>query len=150
MNLFARKNTRDYTIIIGCGRLGASIANTLSDQEKNVLIIDSDKDSFRKLNPSFGGLMLTGDATDLEILKEAQMEKAELIIAVTDNDSTNIMISQIASELYKKEHIIVRLYDPDRECVFNGSSIDIICPFMLSINEVQQIINNEHLKDEVV
>jgi len=144
------RTRNDYTIIIGCGRLGASIANTLSDQEKNVLIIDSNKDSFRKLNPSFGGLILTGDATDLGVLKEAQIEKATLIIAVTNNDNTNIMLSQLASELYKKQHIIVRLYDPERKDVFNGSSIDVICPFIMSLNEVTEIIDMGTVEEVIV
>ncbi len=67
-----KKPDEAYTIIIGCGRLGANLANTLSDESANVLIIDKNKDAFRKLAPSFGGLSLTGDALDLDVLQEVR------------------------------------------------------------------------------
>ncbi|OYP11715.1 potassium transporter TrkA, partial [Lachnotalea glycerini] len=77
----------DYQIlIIGCGRLGASIANALSNRNRNVTIVDINKDSFRKLSPSFSGLSMEGDATDIKVLKEAEIIKADVLIAVTDND----------------------------------------------------------------
>lgn len=150
MRLFTKDIKNDFTLIIGCGRLGASIANTLYDQGNNVVIIDSNKDSFRKLNPSFGGLMLTGNATDFDILHEAQIEKANLIIAVTNNDNTNIMISQMAAELYKKDHIIIRIYDPERESAIRNSNIDTICPVTISIKEINQIISIDKVKGEAV
>ena len=60
-------------LIIGCGRLGASIANTFSDKNMSVTIIDIQKDSFRKLSPSFLGLLMEGDGMDMDILEEANM-----------------------------------------------------------------------------
>ena len=56
MTLFKNKKQSSYTVIIGCGRLGANLANTLSEEGENVLILDKEKDSFRKLSSSFGGL----------------------------------------------------------------------------------------------
>ncbi len=55
-----KKTVENYTIVIGCGRLGVTLANTLSDKGGNVTIIDKNNDAFRKLSPSFGGLSLTG------------------------------------------------------------------------------------------
>ena len=55
MKLVLSKNFSEYCIIVGCGRLGANLANTLSDEGGNVLIIDKNKNAFRKLSPSFGG-----------------------------------------------------------------------------------------------
>ncbi|MDD3415531.1 MAG: NAD-binding protein [Lachnospiraceae bacterium] len=87
-----------HVLIIGCGRLGSSIANTLSNRNKNVTIIDIREESFRKLSPSFGGLSLEGNATDVEVLKEAGINKADVVIIVTDNDNVNIMIAQMAKK----------------------------------------------------
>ena len=129
MKLFTNKNT-DYTVIIGCGRLGASLAGTLSEEGGNVLVTDRDNNSFRKLPPSFGGLTLTGDATDINVLRDAQIEKATAIVVVTNNDNTNIMIAQMAKELFKKERVIARLYDPEREYVYREFGIDTICRFI--------------------
>lgn len=148
MKQFANKKSDDYTIIIGCGRLGASLANELSDKDGNVLIIDRNKGSFRKLSPSFGGLTLTGDATDIDVLHEAQIEKATVVISVTDNDNTNIMVAQMAKGLFKKERVIVRLYDPERECVYSELDIDTICPVVLSIKEVSKLLNTTNIEKE--
>ena len=142
MELFRKKKeSSDYTIIVGCGRLGANLANTLSDEDGNVLVIDKDKDAFRKLSPSFGGLTMAGDATDFDVLQEAQMSKAGVVVAVTNNDNINIMVAQIAREIFKIQRVIARLYDPDRECVYREFDIDTICPAVLSAKEIDKILS---------
>lgn len=137
-----------YTLIVGCGRLGASLANELSDQEKNVIVVDSDKSSFRKLFPSFGGLTVTGDATSISVLKEAQIDKAGVVIVVTNDDNVNIMISQMAKELFKREKVISRLYDPDRRTVYEGFDIDLIYPAILSVNEINRLLQEKDSEEE--
>lgn len=129
------------TLIIGCGRLGASIANSLSNKNRNVTIIDINKESFRKLSPSFGGLALDGDATNIDILMQAQIKESNTVLTVTDNDNTNIMIAQMAKEIFSVEKVIARLYDPDRECVYKEFNIDTILPATLSINEVNKVLD---------
>jgi trk system potassium uptake protein len=129
-----------YTIIVGCGRLGANLANTLSDAQGNVLIMDIHKDSFRKLSPSFGGLAIAADATDLDALHEAGMDKASTVIAVTNNDNVNVMVAQLAREVFKVGEVIARLYDPERECVYQELGIETICPAVLSIKEIDKIL----------
>lgn len=136
----------DYTVIIGCGRLGANIANTLSDNEKNVLIIDDAKEAFRKLSPSFGGLTLAGDATDLDVLEEAKLDKANAVIIVTNNDNVNIMVAQLAKEIFKVTRVVARLYNPDCECVYREFGINTICPAVLSANEISVLLRNEGRK----
>ena len=141
MGIF-KSNSKNYTIIIGCGRLGANLANALSDNGGNVLIVDNNKDSFRKLSPSYGGLSLMGDATDIDVLHEAQIEKANVVVCVTNNDNANIMVAQIAKEIFNTEHVIARLYDPERECVCREFGIETICPAVLSANEIRRLLGN--------
>lgn len=136
-----RKTDLDYTIVVGCGRLGANLSNSLSDKGGNVLIIDKNKDAFRKLSPSFGGIFITGDAMDLDILQEAQMGRAGVVLAVTNNDNINIMAAQIARELFHIKRVIARLYDPERECVYREFGIDTICPAVLSVKEIDKILS---------
>ncbi len=138
--LTGRKGNRDYTIIVGCGRLGANLANLLSDEGGDVLIIDKNKDAFRKLSPSFGGIALTGDAMDFDVLEEAQIGRASVLVAVTNNDNANIMVAQIARELFQTGRVIARLYDPERECVYHEFGIDTICPAVLSAREIDRIL----------
>ena len=140
MKLMQKK--QDYIIIVGCGRLGANLANTLSDNDGNVLIMDTSKDSFRRLSSDFGGLSLVGSGTDLTDLHSAQIEKASAVIAVTNDDNTNIMIVQLAREMFHVSRVIARLYDPDRESVYQELGIDTICPAILSAKEVDKLLEN--------
>jgi len=141
MGLLTNRKTKENTIIIGCGRLGANLANTLSDKGRSVLIVDNDKGAFRKLSSSFGGIVVSGDATEIKVLKEAQIENAAAVVAVTNNDNTNIMVAQMAKELFNVQHVIARLYDPERECVYREFGIDTICPAVLSAKEIDKLLN---------
>lgn len=143
-----KQKNENYTIIIGCGRLGANLANTLSDNGEDVLIIDRNKEAFRKLSPAYGGLSLNGDATDLDILQEAQINNATTVIAVTNNDNANILVAQVAREIFHIERVIARLYDPEREYVYHEFGIDTICPAVLSVKEIDKILSRpDMLKD---
>ena len=131
---------KDYTIIVGCGRLGASLASRFSEDGGNVLVIDEDKNSFRKLSPNYGGMVIQGDATEISVLKRAEIKNATSVIAVTNHDNTNVMVAQLAKELFHIDNVIARLYDPDRECVYRELEIDTICPVVLSTREVDQLL----------
>lgn len=149
MGLFIdKKEDKDYTIVIGCGRLGANLANKLSDRGENILVIDRKKDAFRKLSPSFGGLFVTGDAMDLDILREAEISKANVVVAVTNNDNANIIVAQIARELFQIQRVIARLYDPERECVYREFGIDTICPAILSAKEISKILSKTGMSND--
>ena len=150
MTLFKNKKQPSYTVIIGCGRLGANLANTLSEEGENVLILDKEKDSFRKLSSSFGGLAVEGDGTELDTLKAADVQHADTVIAVTNNDNVNIMIAQIAKECFPVKKVISRLFDPERECVYQELGIDTICPAVLSANEIDKILFRNASTQEAV
>lgn len=141
MESLIKNKIADYTIIIGCGRLGANLANTLSDEGGNVLIMDKNKDSFRKLSPSFGGLPVAADGMDFDALIEANIQKAGAVVVVTNNDNANVMIAQIAREVFHVKHVIARLYDPEREYIYREFGIDTICPAILSAKEMEKILS---------
>ena len=131
---------KSYTIIAGCGRLGASITGKLSEQKKDVMIIDRDKTAFRKLPISFGGLTLAASITDLERLKAAEIDKATVFIAVTDDDCTNICAAQIAKKVFHIEKVVARIYDEEKIPLVTGMEIDTICPTRLSEKEIADYI----------
>ena len=147
MSFLDRKKEDAYTIIIGCGRLGANLANELSEGGSNVLIMDKDKSSFRKLSSAFGGLSVEADGTDFNALKEADIEKADAVVVVTNNDNINIMVAQIARYVFHVKHVIARLYDPERECVYQELGIDTICPAVLSAKEIDRILDTFKTQD---
>lgn len=148
MRIFESKSTDSYTIIIGCGRLGASLANTLSNNGENVLIIDENVDSFTRLAPNFGGLSIVGNGTDFGTLEEARISDATALIAVTNDDNTNIMVAQIARDMFHVRQVIARLYDPDCENVYREFGIDTICPSVLSANKINKLLST--FKDKEV
>lgn len=142
LNIFQR-NESDKIVIVGCGRLGSMIASSLYEEGKQIIVIDKDEQSFRKLRDSYGGLTFVSDATDLDIFKQIEIDENTTLIVVTENDNTNIMISQIAREIYHVNHIVCRLYDPQRECVYDEFHINTICPTYLSVHEIQSILNEK-------
>ena len=136
-----------YTIIVGCGTLGASLAGTLSDAGESVLVIDELEEAYSKLSPTYGGMFLTGDATQEAVLREADIGKASALVCVTNSDNTNIMVAQIAKELFSIRRVIARLYDPERECVYQEFDIDTICPTTLSAIEIRKLLDMPDAED---
>lgn len=141
-----QKNSH-VTVIVGCGRLGAHIANVLSDEGEGVVIIDSNREAFRKLSPSFNGIIVTGDGGDLAVHEEAATSKANALIAVTNRDNTNIMVAQMAKKLYTVPRVIVRLYEPDLECINKEFGIETISPLLLSTKLVEDLLGTGGLKE---
>ena len=131
------------TVIVGCGRLGTHIANILSEQGEGVVVIDLSRDAFRQLSPSFNGIIVTGDATDLAVLEEAALNKANALVAVTGHANTNIMVAQMAKKLYNVPRVITRLYEPELECVFKEYDIETISPLLLSTKEIECLLDSE-------
>ena len=140
MRLFKSKKSDGFTIIVGCGRLGANLADTLSDAGGSIVIIDKNPDAFRKLSASFGGIVMAGDATEMNVLSSAEIEKATAVITVTNNDNTNIMVAQLAKEMFSIKRVIARLFDPECECVYQEFGIDTICPAVLSTQEIDKLL----------
>jgi trk system potassium uptake protein TrkA len=89
---------------------------------------------------------MTGDATDIGTLSEARIETATAVIAVTNNDNINILVAQIAKELYNVQHVVSRLYDPDRGCAYREFGINTICPADLSRKEIENILRISDLR----
>ena len=143
MDFFKAARGRDsgYTVVIGCGRLGASLANAISDKEASVMMVDRDEHAFRKLGSAYGGLTMTGDATDIAVLRSAEIERADTVVSVTNDDNTNIMVAQIARNVYHIPNVICRLYDPEREIVYKEFDIDTICPTVLSTREIDRLLD---------
>lgn len=136
-----KKNNYNYIIVAGCSRFGASIASMLSSQGKDVVILDNNNSSFRKLSPDYSGFTVLADAADIDELTKANIEKADVLVAATDDDNTNIMIAQIASKIFNVPRVISRLYDTEKEMIFQDFDVQIIYPSRLSICEFEKLIS---------
>jgi trk system potassium uptake protein TrkA len=140
MGFFTGHKTADYTVIVGCSRLGSVLASSISARGQSVLVIDKEKEAFRKLPSTYNGCTLTGDATDIDLLEEAHMDKATAVVCVTNNDNTNIMVAQLVKELFKIDNVVTSLCDPERECVCREFGISTVCPAVLSEKEVGRLL----------
>lgn len=118
LNFFGQPSVKNYTLIVGCGSLGAGIARNLSNQGKDVQILDKNAQSFRRLSGSYGGLSTVADGTDLDALREANIRSATTVLAVTDSDSTNLMIARMAKVLFGVPKVVARVYGTEREAAF--------------------------------
>lgn len=127
-------------VIVGCSRFGANIASELSTKNKSVYVIDINAESFSKLAPDFSGFKIIGDATDIDVLKRAEIEKADLFIASTNLDNVNIMVSELVNTFFQTDHIVSRLYDDEKEIVYKDLSIKIIKPTKLSLEAFENCL----------
>lgn len=113
-----------HIIVGGCGRLGAEIAERLSDDADNdVVVVDIDPLAFDRLGASFNGETIAGDVTDRDALERAGIAYADGFIAVTRSDNANLMAVQTAMHLYGVERAVARLFSPEREPVYRKLGI---------------------------
>jgi trk system potassium uptake protein len=113
-----------HVIIGGCGRVGAELAEQLSVGEHDVVVVDSGgEEAFERLESGFNGDTVVGDITDEDALLAAGLERAGAFVAVTNSDNANLMGVQIARELYRVEHTIARLFNPQRESSYRKMGI---------------------------
>ncbi len=130
---------KNKTLIIGCGRLGASIANADSLSGKNVLVVDKDSRSFELLSDLFSGYTFLGDVTDLSLLEEAYITSAKEIIIATGDDNVNLFLAYVARKLYNVPKIYVRLDDPSLEILISDLDVKAIYPFELSLDKFSRM-----------
>ena len=115
-------------VILGCGRVGATLATMMDLAGHTVSIIDYSNESFRRLDPKFSGETVIGNGVDEEILIRAGIKEADAFAAVTNGDNRNIMASQIAKEIFNVKKVVCRIYDPVRQSTYNELGLETICP----------------------
>ncbi|MBU1027330.1 MAG: TrkA family potassium uptake protein [Candidatus Margulisbacteria bacterium] len=115
-----------HVIIVGCGRVGSQLAQILSTEGHNVVIIDKNAESFKRLGTDFNGIAITGIGFDPDILKRAGIERADALAAVTNGDNSNIMVSQIAKKIYNVPRVLTRIYDPLRADIYKKFGLNTI------------------------
>jgi trk system potassium uptake protein TrkA len=115
------------TIIVGCGRVGASMAEALDRAGHEVVILDQSTRAFDRLPSSFSGQAVRGDGTDEDILRRAGAEDADVFVAVTEGDNRNIMAAQLAAEALAAKKVIAKVNDPVRAKAYAELGIATIC-----------------------
>ena len=116
-------------VILGAGRVGATLATRLSEEGHEVTIIDRDAASFRRLGPRYRGRKVVGWGIDPDTLAQAGVEGADAFIALTNGDNTNIMASQLARARFGAKRVLARIYDPIRAEAYHELGIETVFCF---------------------
>jgi trk system potassium uptake protein TrkA len=113
-----------HIVIMGCGRVGSTLAHILEDRGGNtVAVIDQDPEAFRRLRPSFKGDRVTGVGFDRDVLARAGIERADGFAAVSSGDNSNIIAARVARETFGVSQVAARIYDPRRAEVYERLGI---------------------------
>jgi trk system potassium uptake protein len=115
--------TAVHIVIMGCGRVGSALAQTLEQQGHTVAVVDQDPTAFRRLGAGFGGRRVTGVGFDQDTLREAGIEDAGAFAAVSSGDNSNIIAARVAREMFGVENVAARIYDPKRAEVYQRLGI---------------------------
>jgi trk system potassium uptake protein TrkA len=127
-------------IILGCGRVGIYLAQTLDKAGHQVTVIDRNRDSFTKLGGEYGGQMVLGTGIDEDVLKKAGIERADAFIAVTNGDNSNAMAAQIAQHIFRVPHVVARLYDPVREETYRLLGLNTVCSTVMGADKIREMV----------
>jgi len=114
-------------VIVGCGRVGSVLADSLDRAGHDVVIIDTSTSAFDRLPGSFGGEAVRGDGTDEDTLRRAGAETADLFIAMTEGDNRNVMAAQLAVEALGARQVIAKINDPLRAAAYADLGINTLC-----------------------
>jgi trk system potassium uptake protein len=112
-----------HIVIMGCGRVGSTVAQNLEARGHSVAIIDQNPDAFRRLGPDFAGLTVTGVGFDQAVLIEAGIERADAFAAVSSGDNSNIISARLARETFGVQRVAARIYDQKRAEVYERLGI---------------------------
>jgi trk system potassium uptake protein len=129
-----------YFIIAGCMKIGASLAQMLSQENHDVVVIDSDPNNLEALGSGFNGVTITGMPIDEDVLRSAGVDKADALAAVTRDDNMNVMVAQVAQNIFHVPKVITRLYSPDQEQVFRQMGMTTICPTLMAVNKIKEML----------
>jgi trk system potassium uptake protein TrkA len=112
-----------HIVIMGCGRVGSTLAHILEDRGNTVAVIDRDPEAFRRLRPAFKGDRVTGVGFDRDVLARAGIERADGFAAVSSGDNSNIIAARVARETFGVRAVAARIYDPRRAEVYERLGI---------------------------
>ena len=127
-------------VIVGCGRVGAVVAESYDRAGHQVIILDSSTAAFDRLPSTFAGQAIRGDGTDEDVLRRAGTQGADVFIALTEGDNRNIMAAQLAAEAFGVERVIGKINDPVRAKAYAELGIATLCRTGLMLDSIDRYI----------
>lgn len=130
-------------VVMGCGRVGASLADALCRIGHEVAIIDSDPTAFNRLSPEFTGERVQGMGFDREVLLRAGIERADAFAAVSSGDNSNIISARVAREMFGVQRVVARIYDAKRAAVYERLGIPTVATVPWTTDRLLNTLTHE-------
>jgi trk/ktr system potassium uptake protein len=125
-------------VIIGCGRVGAGLAERLARAGHEVAIVDISTDAFNRLEPDFPGQAVRADGTDEDVLRRVGTQEADWFFALTEGDNRNAFAAQLAAETFGVKNVVAKINDPVRAEAYTMLGLSTICRTRLLVDELAQ------------
>ncbi len=132
-------------IVIGCGRLGSALCNTLSQQGHDVAVIDRDPEAFKRLEALYEGETVAGAGMERELLLKAGIERADCLAAVTSSDEVNIVVARLARQVFHVPRVVARLYDPRKANLYHRLGLATISHVTWGVSRIIELLCYSHL-----
>jgi trk system potassium uptake protein TrkA len=129
-------------IIVGCGRVGSSIALQLAREEWDVTAVDEKEEALQRLGEHWAGGFVVGHGMDTEILRKAGIEEADAVVVATNGDNTNIVVGQVAQKRFDIQCVVVRILDPARAEFYKERGLRTVCPTQTAIDELTEAVRS--------
>lgn len=127
-------------IIVGCGRVGAELAQSMSHANHDVTIVDVKASAFDRLGASFRGRTVVGVCFDRDVLIRAGIESAEAFAAVTSSDNANALAARIARDKFAVPRVVARIYDPQRRALYDKLGLQTISSASWGATQIERLL----------
>jgi trk system potassium uptake protein TrkA len=129
-------------IVIGCGRVGSSVAKTLLHEGWDVAAIDEREDALSRLGEDWPGQFVVGHGMDVDVLREAGVEDADAVVVSTDGDNTNLVVGQVVQKRFDVECVVVRVLDPARAKFYDERGLRTVSPTSTAIEVLTDVVRS--------
>ncbi len=127
-----------HIVIMGCGRVGSTLARSLQSRGHAVAVIDVNTEAFRRLGPDFAGRTVKGVGFDREVLLESGIREADAFAAVSSGDNSNILAARVVRETFEVHNVVARIYDPGRAEVYERLGIPTVATVRWTADQVMR------------
>jgi trk system potassium uptake protein TrkA len=134
-------------VVIGCGRVGSSVAKGLAADGWDVTVVDESEDALGRLGQGWRGGFVVGHGMDVTVLERAGVGDADAAVVATNGDNTNLVIGQVLQKRYGVETVVVRILDPARAKLYADRGMSIVCPTQTAISSLLETVSSATPKE---
>ncbi len=129
-------------IVIGCGRVGSTVAKQMLAEGWDVTAVDEKEDALTRLGDDWPGGFVLGHGMDVDVLRAAGIEETDAVVVSTDGDNTNLVIGQVVQKRFDIQCVVVRLLDPARADFYEQRGMRTVCPTKTAIEVLTEAVRS--------